>query len=129
MATDGRKRAAQSVWERLDAEKAGAAGRPFDEHGSDWVAEGVGAMPAKLSEEEERAQWAADLAAVAEQRHDVREDLERVDEALAQHDPEQLGRGRPELGVLLEQQPEGRVEVDLQHAAHHTRHPRHTMEH
>ena len=61
MATDGRKREATSVWERLDAEKAGAAGLPYDTHGGD-------AMPVKLSEDEQRAQWSAALAAVAEQR-------------------------------------------------------------
>ncbi len=62
MATDGRRREAPSVWERLDAEQAGAAGVPYDTHGS---ADG---MPVKPSEKEQRAQWAADLAAVAEQR-------------------------------------------------------------
>eukprot|EP01043_Picozoa_sp_COSAG02_P065682 COSAG02_NODE_9984_length_2057_cov_9.328396_1_plen_30_part_01 len=30
MATDGRRREAPSVWERLDAEQAGAAGVPYD---------------------------------------------------------------------------------------------------
>jgi hypothetical protein len=63
MATDGRKRETVSVWERLEAERALKGGLPFDTQ-----AGGAEAMPAKPSDEEQRAQWAADLAAVAEQR-------------------------------------------------------------
>lgn len=63
MEADGPGRGEPSVWERLDAQKAGVGSAPYDtlELGDD-------PMLTKPSEEEERAKWAADLAAVAEQR-------------------------------------------------------------
>ena len=67
MATDGRRTAPQSIWDKLEAErKPGPAETPFGTNLDEWA--GTGGMPNRPSEAEQKKKWAADLAAVAEQR-------------------------------------------------------------